>query len=361
MPDRLGRFDSPLSRWLPTDGRVGAAGKLPCGSANHSCKCLSSEQIAFASTGHYALVENPPPAIYSMQPFRRVCSLPNGKWSFPMRRIAIINQKGGVGKTTTAVNVSAALAEAGKKVWLIDLDPQAHASLHLGFALEEGVPSMYEVLTEEVHLDEVRHQVDDNLWVSPSHIDLAAAEMELAGEVGREIILRDRIEEVSEEFDYIIFDCPPSLGVLTLNALTTANEVFLPLQPHFLALHGLSKLLRTIDLVARRLNPGLRLSNLIYCMFDSGTRLANEIVNDVDQFFLDQQERESPWSEAFSFDTRIRRNIRLAEAPSHGRSIFQYAPSSNGAQDYRSLAQEIMQCEQPLKRVSRRKVAADQR
>jgi len=260
-----------------------------------------------------------------------------------MRKIAIINQKGGVGKTTTAVNLCAALAEAGQRVWLIDLDPQAHASLHLGFALEEGLPSMYDVLTEQVPIEEVRHLVEDNLWISPSHIDLAAAEMELAGEVGREIILRNRIEQVESDFDYMIFDCPPSLGVLTLNALTTANEVFLPLQPHFLALHGLSKLLRTIDLVARRLNPGLILSGLVYCMFDSGTRLANEIVNDVDLFFEEQRTGDTPWSETVSFDTRIRRNIRLAEAPSHGKSIFHYAHNSNGAQDYRSLAQEVLQ------------------
>jgi chromosome partitioning protein len=260
-----------------------------------------------------------------------------------MRKIAIINQKGGVGKTTTAVNLSSALAEAGQRVWLVDLDPQAHASLHLGFVLEEGLPSIYDVLIEQVTMDEVRHQVEENLWISPSHIDLAAAEMELAGEVGREIILRDRIADVDEEFDYIVFDCPPSLGVLTLNALTTASEVFLPLQPHFLALHGLSKLLRTIDLVARRLNNGLELSSLVYCMFDSGTRLANEIVNDVDQFFEEQRATRTPWSDVVSFDTRIRRNIRLAEAPSHGQSIFQYSPDCNGAQDYRSLAQEVMQ------------------
>ena len=260
-----------------------------------------------------------------------------------MRRIAIINQKGGVGKTTTAVNLSAALAEAGHRVWLIDLDPQAHASLHLGFLMEEGQPTMYDVLTDDVSVASVRHQVDQNLWISPAHIDLAAAEMELAGEVGREIILRDRLEEDGETFDYLIFDCPPSLGVLTLNALTSVDEVFLPLQPHFLALHGLSKLLRTIDLVARRLNPGLRLSNLIYCMFDTGTRLANEVVNDVEMFFEEQREIDSPWSNANSFDTRIRRNIRLAEAPSYGQSIFQYATTSNGAQDYRSLAMEVMQ------------------
>ena len=260
-----------------------------------------------------------------------------------MRSIAIINQKGGVGKTTTAVNLSAALAEAGNKVWLIDMDPQAHASLHLGFAMEEEYLSVYDVLTAEVSLDEVRHPIEPNLWLTPSHIDLAAAEMELAGAVGREIILQDRMAEVAEQFDYVIFDCPPSLGILTLNALTTANEVFLPLQPHFLALHGLSKLLRTIELVGKRLNPALTLSNVIYCMFDTGTRLANEVVDDVEFFFEEQREANSIWAGAGSFDTRIRRNIRLAEAPSHGESIFQYSPDSNGAQDYRSLAAEVMQ------------------
>ncbi len=260
-----------------------------------------------------------------------------------MRSIAVINQKGSVGKTTTAVNLSAALAEAGNRVWLIDLDPQAHASLHLGFGMEEDYLSVYDVLTADVGLDEVRHLVDDNLWLSPAHIDLAAAEMELAGAVGREIILRDRMAEVSEKFDYIIFDCPPSLGILTLNALTTVDEVFLPLQPHFLALHGLSKLLRTIELVGRRLNPVLQLTSVVYCMFDTGTRLANEVVEDVELFFEDQRLTDSIWSNAYSFDTRIRRNIRLAEAPSYGQSIFQYSNDSNGAQDYRSLAQEVIQ------------------
>lgn len=260
-----------------------------------------------------------------------------------MRSIAIINQKGGVGKTTTAVNLCAALAEAGNRVWLIDLDPQAHASLHLGFGMEDGYLSMYDVLTDDCSLDEVRHEVQPNLWLTPSHIDLAAAEMELSGAVGREIILRDKMSEVREEFDYIIFDCPPSLGVLTLNGLTTAHEVFLPLQPHFLALHGLSKLLRTIELVARRLNSRLQLSSVIYCMYDTGTRLCNEVVSDVEEFFELQRNGNALWSDAISFDTRIRRNIRVAEAPSYGQSIFQYAPDSHGAQDYRSLAAEVMQ------------------
>jgi chromosome partitioning protein len=201
---------------------------------------------------------------------------------------------------------------------------------------------MYDVLTDDYPIQDIIHPVAADLCISPSHIDLAAAEMELAGEVGREIILRDAMAKVSREFDYVILDCPPSLGVLTLNALTAADEVFLPLQPHFLALHGLSKLLKTIDLVARRLNPGLVLSNVLYCMFDS-TRLASEVIGDVEQFLKEERDSNSVWSNAYSFDTRIRRNIRLAEAPSYGQSIFSYAANSNGAQDYRSLAMEVIQ------------------
>lgn len=260
-----------------------------------------------------------------------------------MRRIAIINQKGGVGKTTTAVNLSAALAELGNRVCVIDMDPQAHASLHLGVTLGAEQLSVYDCLTDDVKLEDVRIQVDDNLFVVPAHIDLAAAEMELAGEVGREIILRDLIENDPEDFDFVIIDCPPSLGVLTLNALTTAGEVFLPMQPHFLALHGLSKLLRTIEIVARRLNPVLTLSGIVFCMFDGGTRLAHEVTSDIDEFFENERKTKGKWPEAFSFDTRIRRNVRLAEAPSFGQSIFQYALTSNGAQDYQSLAMEVLE------------------
>lgn len=260
-----------------------------------------------------------------------------------MRRIAIINQKGGVGKTTTAVNLAAALAEQGQRVCLIDLDPQAHASLHVGIVLNASQPSIYHCLTGLASLEQARQRVDDHLWIVPSHIDLAAAELELAGEVGREIILRELVARDSEEFDYLIIDCPPSLGVLTLNALTTAGEVFLPMQPHYLALHGFSKLLRTIELVARRLNPVLTLTGVVFCMLESSTRLAQEVITEVEEFFANERRTDGLWSEAITFETKIRRNIRLAEAPSHGQTIFQYAGSSHGAEDYRQLALEVQE------------------
>ena len=258
-----------------------------------------------------------------------------------MRSIAIMNQKGGVGKTTTAVNVSAALAQAGQRVCLIDLDPQAHASLHFGIEPQPEMPSIYDVLARDAQLADVRRQLAEGLWLVPSHLDLAAAEVELVGVVGREVILRDRLRQDEQRFDYVFVDCPPSLGILTLNALAAVGEVFIPLQPHFLALHGLSKLLETIELVARRLNGRLRLSGIVLCMYDAGTRLATEVSEDVEAFFRASRSQETSWAGAYIFQTRIRRNIRLAEAPSFGQSIFQYAAGSNGAEDYRQLAEEI--------------------
>src|SRR6195952_536905 len=168
-----------------------------------------------------------------------------------MRRIAVINQKGGVGKTTTTVNLAAALAIAGKRVCVLDLDPQAHATTHLGVEPDGKSPSMYDVLVNSRPLAEARRQVADNLWVAASDINLAAAEVELAGVVGREVILRDLLLQDEGCFDFVFMDCGPSLGVLTLNALSSASEGFIPLQPHFLALHGMGKLLETTSLVAR--------------------------------------------------------------------------------------------------------------
>jgi chromosome partitioning protein len=258
-----------------------------------------------------------------------------------MRSIAIINQKGGVGKTTTAVNLSAALADQGYRVGLIDMDPQAHASLHLGVGPAEGRPCVYDLLTGDASLTDVWQPVNANLRVAPSHLDLAAAEVELAGVVGRELILRDKLANAHDDFDFVFIDCPPSLGILTINALSAVDDVFLPLQPHFLALHGLSKLLQTVNLVAQRLNNRLRLAGVVFCLFDSGTKLSAEVTSDVEAFFQDARGKKGVWQDAQLFETRIRRNIRLAEAPSFGQSIFQYAPQSAGAEDYRSLAGEV--------------------
>src|SRR5262245_53630557 len=270
-----------------------------------------------------------------------------------MRSIAVLNQKGGVGKTTTAVNLSAALAAAGHHVCLIDLDPQAHATLHLGQTPGQDSLSIYQVLLGDTSLAAARRHVEDNLSLIGSHIDLAAAEVELAGVIGREVILHDKLVEMlttpldhqtpdHQTPDFLLIDCPPSLGILTLNALAAVDEVLLPLQPHFLALHGLSKLMQTIDLVSRRLNSRLKLTGVVLCQYESATRLAGEIAHDVAEFFDRQRARPSPWSAAHIFQPRIRRNIRLAEAPSFGQSIFAYAPDSPGAQDYRALAEELL-------------------
>lgn len=290
-----------------------------------------------------------------------------------MRSIAIINQKGGVGKTTTAVNLSAALARAGQRVGVIDIDPQAHASLHLGLDPRSPLPTVYDLLTGDARLADLWQPAEENLSVAASHIDLAAAEVELAGVVGREVILHDKLAEAADDFDFVLIDCPPSLGVLTINALAAVDDVFLPLQPHFLALHGLSKLIKTISLVSNRLNERLQLAGVVLCMYESGTRLAAEVAGDVEQFFREVKGKEpgerrggpashgpsnspprapgppGPQPPATSahravrlFETRIRRNIRLAESPSHGQSIFAYAPASPGAEDYRALGGEVL-------------------
>jgi len=257
-----------------------------------------------------------------------------------MRRIAVLNQKGGVGKTTSTVNLAAALANEGHRTLVLDLDPQAHATLHLGILPGRSGPSLYEVLTQNMPLAKVRREVAPNLFVCGSHIDLAGAEMELLGTVGREVILRDHLDADDESFDYVLMDCPPSLSVLTLNALCAAREVLIPLQAHFLALHGLSKLLETVQLVSKRVNRDLKVAGVLLCLYDAGTRLGGEVIDDLDRFF-NGRNSSAPWADARLFRTRIRRNIRLAECPSFGQSIFKYAPSSRGAEDYASLAAEI--------------------
>lgn len=258
-----------------------------------------------------------------------------------MRPIAIVNQKGGVGKTTTAVNIAAALARAGQRVLLIDLDPQAHASLHLGVETADDEPSVYDVLVSGTSVLETLREIEERLFLIPASLDLVASELELAQRAGRETILRNAVTPLFGEIDYCIIDCAPSLGVLSINALATAREVIIPLQPHFLALQGLGKLLETVTLVRDRLNPQLRVSGILLSMFESGTRLAAEVTRDVEEFFA-AATPDQPWHGAKVFDTRIRRNIKLAECPSFGQTIFTYAAASHGAEDYMALAQEIM-------------------
>ena len=260
-----------------------------------------------------------------------------------MRTIALMNQKGGVGKTTTTVNLAAGLAQRGQRVCIIDLDPQGHASLHLGIEPLGDTPTVYDVFCGEQSLEQVRHMVASNLWVVPSNLNLAGAEMELADAANREIVLREALagSGFAEQFDYVVMDCPPSLGVLTVNALTAASEVFIPLQPHFFALQGLSKLFETTALITRRLNRNLRVTGIVLCLFETGTRLAADVTDDLTTF-LDASDPQSPWAHARVFDARIRRNIKLAEAPSFGQSIFDYEPNCAGAQDYARLTDEVL-------------------
>ena len=260
-----------------------------------------------------------------------------------MRTIAVMNQKGGVGKTTSSVNLAAGLARKGKRVLLIDLDPQGHASLHLGCEAVGDIPTIYDVFSGIKTIGEVRHMVNDNLWVAPSNVDLAAAELELVDAPNRETVLRDALNLIADSnaFDYVIMDCPPSLGVLTVNALTAASEVFIPLQPHFFALQGLSKLLSTTALVCRRLNRNLRVTGIMLCLYETGTRLASDVCDDLNDF-LARSDSDAPWAGAKIFDSRIRRNIKLAEAPSYGMSVFDYAPKCNGSEDYENMVDEVL-------------------
>ena len=261
-----------------------------------------------------------------------------------MFTIAVTNQKGGVGKTTTVANLGQAIAAAGCDVCLVDLDPQSHLTLHFGIEPGSTPTSIYDVLTDNADLASTCVEVAENLRLIPSEIDLAAAEVELAATVAREQILRDMLNEAALPSRLALIDCPPSLGLLTLNALVAANELFIPLQPHFLALQGLGKLLETVQLVRRRINGALRVAAVILCMYETGTRLAAEVVADLRAFLDAARDTDCPWNRTRIFRSVIRRNIKLAECPSHGKTIFQYAPSSRGAADYKALAEEFARC-----------------
>jgi len=260
-----------------------------------------------------------------------------------VRKIAVLNQKGGVGKTTTVANVAAALAQKGQRVVAIDLDPQAHLTIHLGADSDTESAGVYEVLTSNVPITDALQEVRERLWLLGASINLVGAESELVSEVGREIILRRAAESIEHQFDYLIIDCPPSLGLLTLNALAAADEIVIPIQPHFLALQGFSRLLQTVTLVQTRINPKLRVSAILMCLFDSRTSLSNEVRDDIGHFLSSARDSKQPWADARIIPVNIRRNIKLAEAPSHGQTIFEYEPTCNGAADYLAVADFLHQ------------------
>ena len=246
--------------------------------------------------------------------------------------IAVANQKGGVGKTTTSVNLSAAFAEMGKKVLLIDCDPQGNATSGLGIEKDGLELSIYDALINDTPMEEIILQTQFGLDMVPSVMDLAGAEVELVNLDDKQDRLKKAVELIKDKYDYILIDCPPSLGHVTLNALTAADSVLLPLQCEFYALEGLSQLLSTVQLVQEQLNGDLRIEGLVLTMYDSRTNLAEQVVEEVKTHFPDMV-----------YATKIPRNVRLSEAPSFGKPIFAYASSSKGAQAYMSLAEEVIE------------------
>jgi len=253
------------------------------------------------------------------------------KTKYP-RVFAVANQKGGVGKTTTTVNLGAAMAESGLRVLVVDLDPQANASTGLGLNTAQLEMSMYDVLLQGAPMEDVIEPVAvKNLFVAPASLDLAGAEIELVPAFSREQKLKEAIDSVSDDYDMVLIDCPPSLGLLTINGLTAATEVMVPIQTEYYALEGVGQLIRNVDLVRRNLNPRLVMSTIVLVMFDARTKLSGAVADDVREHFGDKVCRQI-----------IPRSVRLSEAPSFGQPITVFDPTSRGAIAYRDLAKEIV-------------------
>lgn len=248
------------------------------------------------------------------------------------RIIAIANQKGGVGKTTTAINLSASLASLGQKVLALDMDPQGNMTSGLSVNKDEVENSVYDLIIGNADIEEcICREVYENLDVLPSNINLSAAEIELIGVENKEYIIKKEVEKIKDRYDYIIIDCPPALSMLTINAMTTANSVLVPIQCEYYALEGLSQLIHTIELVQERLNPELEMEGVVFTMYDARTNLSLQVVENVKEN-LNQN----------IYKTIIPRNIRLAEAPSYGMPINLYDPKSSGAESYLLLAEEVI-------------------
>jgi chromosome partitioning protein len=257
--------------------------------------------------------------------------------------IALINQKGGVGKTTTTVNLAAALAALGRPTLVVDLDPQAHATLSLGVDPATVARSVYDLLLDwDDDSASAIVQARPNLSLVASETDLAAAEAELASEADRHRRLARALDPLRSRFEFILIDCPPSLGMLTINGLAAAREVLIPMQAHFLALQGVSKLLETVKLVRAKINPDLTVAGIVLCMHDAQASHTQEVVSDMVSFFDQARDQDVPWRDARVFRPPIRRNIKLAECPSFGQTIFDYAPTAPGAADYQALAEAIV-------------------